>query len=203
MTNTNQRLNQLRLFLRQESILSLKYNSKIAVECTTIAASSVNAVHSHYYSQSYHPVNRFHLVFYLVGALLPLVCIIVKKDNNQQLRAEAIDAFKKGLAVLNDMYPSYGTARHSRRRLNRIIASAMRAIDDFHNAESESFAITTNDLASENLNPNLPDIFHYDQWFDPSVDMSSDQIQMDGSLSFHLNTGAEPDFQASAQSWKD
>lgn len=176
-------------------MLSLKYTSKTAEDSCAIAASSINAIHSHYNSPLYHPVDRSAAILYLVGALLPLVCIICKKENVQKVRSDAIDAFKKGVTILNHMYPNFGNARHALRRLHRIIASAMRAIREFHKAESNTLP---SDFAAETLAPDLPDFFHFDPWFHSSIDIANQQLQIDSSLPFNFNVEAESDFQGSA-----
>lgn len=176
-------------------MLSLQWDLKTAQDCTAIAGGTINAIHAHYYSPSHHSVDRSSSVLYLVGALLPLVCIICKRDSQQQVRESAINGFKKGLTILNHMYPAFGNARHALRRLHKIIASAMRAINDFHEAgpESELLAMDENAIVT-----NLPNFFSFEPWLDSSIDLVNGQLQIDGSWPFHMNDVTGSDFQGSA-----
>jgi len=167
-------MNQLRLLLRQESILSLKYNDAIAEECVSIAASSIDALHIHHGSQAHKPTGRFSSVLYLVGALLPLVCIIVKSDNVQQTRADAIEAFKKGLSMMNQMYPNFSCARHTLRRIRRIVATAKKAISRFHHAEP--FAVEPKEFEAETLIPPVTNFFNLDHQMDGDEDMLNQML---------------------------
>lgn len=193
------KFNQLRLLLRQESMLSFKYNSKTAEECAKIAASSINAIQLHYHSTLYHPVARWASILFLVGAILPLVCIICKKENVQQVREDSIDAFKRGVAILNHMYPTSANARHALRRIQRIIASAARSIREFSRPELEVVDVNANEHGPDALGSELPDFFNYDPWFHSSIDMADQQLHIDESLPFNFNIGAESDFQDGAE----
>ncbi|OCK75226.1 hypothetical protein K432DRAFT_177297 [Lepidopterella palustris CBS 459.81] len=156
------RFNQLRMILRQESILGSRYSEATADECVSIATSTIEALHAHHACQLHKPTGRFSSVLYLVGALLPLVCIIVKRDNKKSTRAQAIDSFKKGLTIFNGMYSNYTVARHTLRRLHRIIETAKRAILNFHN--SESLTIDPKDVPpTDALVPQMSDFFGHDQ----------------------------------------
>jgi hypothetical protein len=124
------------MLLRQESILSLKYSNSVAQDCVSIASSSINAIRMHQASQSYTTTDRFASVHYLVGSLLSLVCIIVKTDNLEHTRAEAIESFRTGLSLLKGLSPYFSFARHTLRRLHKIIGSVMQAISAFSNRTS-------------------------------------------------------------------
>lgn len=161
------RLNQLRLLLRQESLTSGRYSTKTAEECMTITSSSVDAISDHMNSRVSKPTHRWYSVLYLVGCLMPLTCIIVQKDNDQQLRARAIESFDKAFAILNNLTSTFTLARHTVLRLNRIMSSVTKAIRTFEetqmstsnrekpeNAHKPQFAdfMAPNDLTS---NPEL------------------------------------------------
>ena len=185
-----QRMNQLRLLLRQESMLSLKYNDTTAEDVLSIASSSINAIHDHHNSQIYKPTERWSSVLFLTGALLPLVCVIVKSENTQQRRVDAIEVFKKGLSLLYQMAPNFGTARHALARLQRIIASATQTINRLHSAEL--FSLDPKDFATESLFPQITDLFNHDHCADPERDLLNEQFQ--GPFSFNMNSMADPDF---------
>jgi hypothetical protein len=178
-------------------MLSLKYTAKTAEDSTTIATSSINAIHDRYNSSLYHPVHRSAAVLYLVGALLPLVCIICKKENAEKVRSDAIDAFKKGITILNRMYPNFGNARHALRRLHRITASTMRAIREFQKPDSEMLATNVNDLAMETYASDLPEFFHFDPWLHSRTAIADQQLQINSSLPYNFAVGARSEFHGS------
>jgi hypothetical protein len=180
-------------------MLSLKYNSRTAEDCAKIAASSINAVESHYNSTLYHRVARWASILYLVGAILPLVCIICKKENEQQVRADSIIAFKKGVAILNHLYPTSANARHALHGIKRIIASAARSIREFQAPQMETAAEIAVDQGSDPLAAEFPDFFNYDPWFHSSIDMADQQLHIDESLPFNFSIGPGSDIQGSAE----
>jgi len=116
-------------------MLSLTYDHKTAEEAVAIAASSVNAIHTYYTSQYHKQISRFSATLYLMGSLLVLVCVIVKNDNPQHTRAHAIEAFKKGLEMHNEMSTNYTMSRHALRRIHRIIRRTQQVIHTFQNTE--------------------------------------------------------------------
>jgi hypothetical protein len=61
--------------------------------------------------------------------LLPLVCVIIKKDNLQQTRQNAIAAFQKGLDIIKALATNYNMARHALQRSDKIFTSALQAIE--------------------------------------------------------------------------
>jgi hypothetical protein len=151
-------MNQLRLILRQESILSLNYSEKTADEVVAIASSTVDALHAYHSRALDKPTGRFSSVFYSVAPLLNLVCIIVKADNPTETRHKAINSFKKGLTTFNDMYSNFTLARHTLRRLHRIIETAKRAILKFHGAELQD--TTPRELQFDTIMPHISDFFN-------------------------------------------
>lgn len=153
-------MNQLRMLLRQESMLSLKYSSSTATEVLAIAASTVNAAHQYYLSASWKPVDRLATILYLIGALLSLVCIIVKNDNPPQMRSAAIDSYKQGLNMLYEMAPNFSAARHCLQRIHRIIVTAKQAIRRFNLPESstsEEMILDPDDLTTLMNKPSIID----------------------------------------------
>lgn len=161
-------MNQLRLVLRREDMLNMAYDDTMARTCIAIAANSIDAVEKHRASQISDPTGRWSFGFYIVGALLPLVCIIVKRDNNPSLCSEAIGLFKRGLSMLNAMAPNSGLARHALGHLQGIIVSAKQAMSRFQmeplddNSAAEN---STNDISE------LSDLFDLDVRVDLSEDM--------------------------------
>lgn len=124
-------MNQLRLLLRQESLLSLQYDDEFAEQCLGIASSTVNTLQTYHGSHIFHPMDRFASTLYLVGALLSLACIITRCDNIKATRKEAIEAFDKGLRLVTKMAADSYAARHALGRSRRIVIKVKQAIQDF------------------------------------------------------------------------
>ncbi|OQU93634.1 Fungal specific transcription factor domain-containing protein [Cladophialophora immunda] len=122
------RVNQLRFLLRQERMLSLEYDYQTAVECVSIAIGSINAIGQYINSDLHRRTDRFSSVLYVQGAILSLVCIIIKSGNPPQLRTDAIEQFKKGLQLLNQLRSDYPLARHALSSISRIIHETNLAI---------------------------------------------------------------------------
>ena len=188
-------MNQLRLLLRQESMLALNYDDKTARDCISIAASSIDGIHAHYHSPSYRPTDRFSSVLYLVGSLLPLICIIIRSENDGEARADAIDAYQKALSMLKLMSPNFSAARHTLRRLHRVIATTERAIHKFHDAEY--IALDPTEFGTETLVPQISEIFNHNYQLDLDMNMLNQQLNghfMDGMnnmLNFDVSGAAE------------
>ena len=165
-------------------MLSLKYDDQTAEKVISITASSINAMHDHYGSSVYTPSERWSSVLFLTGALLPLVCVIVKSDNPQQRRADAIDLFKKGLYLLYQMAPNFGVARHSLARLQHIIGSVTRAIDRFHS--NQLFSVEAKQMDAQHLLPEFTELFNTEYSVDPERDIFNEQLN--GPLTLNMNS---------------
>jgi len=150
-------MNQLRLVLRQESMLTLRYCEVTADECVTIACNSIGAIRTYCSSVVHAPTDRFSSVLYIVVALLSLVCVIIKTDNPQLLRARAIDTFKIGINFLRELAPTYSTSRHALRYSHRVWESAEQAIDKFERPDYLELGFHPSD-ADPNT-PHIDDIF--------------------------------------------
>jgi hypothetical protein len=167
-------MNQLRQLLRHANMLSLTYDATTAADCVSISTSSIDAIRAQLSSKIYMPTDRWSSVLYLVGALLPLVCIIVRTENDQKTRALAISTFKVGVSIMSDLAPSFPLARHTIRRLNKIIGSAMQAIKLFH--EAEMSALHPKEFELEILAPQINDLFMNDHRMDPARDLLDQQL---------------------------
>lgn len=110
-------------------MLSLDYDNRTAEDCVSIAGSSIDAIAICHKSPFFRLTDRFSSVLYLIICLLPLVCVIIKKDNPQQTRQKAIAAFQTGHGILKEMAPNYHVARHALRRSDRIFTSVLQAIE--------------------------------------------------------------------------
>ncbi|OCK79324.1 hypothetical protein K432DRAFT_405689 [Lepidopterella palustris CBS 459.81] len=161
--------NQLRLLLRQESILGQKYSIATANECVEIASNTIEALYDYHGIQQ--PIGRFASVFYSVSALLHLACIILGDHDSQKTRANAIEAFNKGLIMLQDLYPTFVLARHTFQRLCRIIDTVKRAMLKFNNTElQDPKEFPVPNLAATGF-PQTTGFWSQDQPIDPNGDM--------------------------------
>lgn len=183
-------MNQLRLLLRQGAMLGLSYDDEIARDCVSIATSSINSIYASYHAPSHRPTDRFSSVLYLVGSLLPLVCVIVRGENIRQTQTDAIEAFNKDLSLLQDMAPNFSAARHTLQRLSRVIKTTERAIRRFHN--EEQFVFDPKEFETETLVPQITEFFHNDNHLDLDMNainefsgpfMYGANNQLDGDLS--------------------
>jgi len=121
------RTNHLRLLLRRKEMVSLKYDTQAAEACVAIASSSIDAIHAFHTSRFHQRTDRYSSVIYLAGAIIPLTCIIIKEeinDNDKALRASASEAFHKALTLLRDISPGHTFARRMLQRLRRIVDAA-------------------------------------------------------------------------------
>lgn len=184
------RMNQLSLLLRQEMVLNMQYDPQTATQCVAIATSSIDAVHLYLSSSVHRPTDRFSSVLYLVGALLPLVCIIVKDDNSSQTRGHAIASFKKGLSLLNAMSPNFSWARHTLRRIHRIIGTAKRAIEVFDSAGMFNLDMSEFFEGDMMQQSRYTDFFNLDTWTAMEKDVGNlTEGSMTGSTSMSFRFG--------------
>jgi hypothetical protein len=189
-------MNRLRLLRRQDNMINMSYDNITAESCVTIAGSSIDAIYIYLSSQVQRPTDRWSSVLYLVGALLPLVCIIVKNDIVQKTRADAIEAFKKGLSLLNSMSPNFSWARHTLRRIHRIVGTAKRAIQIFDNAGL--FSLDPREFVETDTQvPQITDFFNPDNWVNMDKDIFN-QPQMGINSMFSFNDVTDPSFPSTA-----
>jgi hypothetical protein len=167
-------MNQLRQLIRQESMLTLRYDDATAADCVAISTSSIEAISTHLHVKGYSPSDRWASVLYLIGSLLPLVCIIVRKENAQQTRPDAIKIFKQGVSILSSLAPNFGLARHTLGKLSKIIGTAMQAIQSFH--EAEFSALDPKDFETDILAPQISDLFSGTHQLDLPRDLLDQQI---------------------------
>ena len=189
-------MNQLRLLLRQDSMLSLGYGETMASECVSIASNSIDVISACFAAPSHKPTDRFSSTLYLVGSLLPLVCVIAKHDNKPTTRSKAIEAFQKDLALLQEMAPNFSAARHSLRRLHRVIKTTVRAIESSQNAEQ--LALQTSELESEIIVPQITEFFNHDYQVDFDMDMNIFYDQFNGSFGHNTGNMMDPGFSGAA-----
>jgi hypothetical protein len=134
-----QRMNILRLLLRQERMESLDFDDAFARDCTEIASITVSATHEACHSPSYSVIDRFFAGLCLVTSLLPLICVIVKHDSTSTNRSNAIESYHKATAMMRTMEANFSPASHGLSRLHRLLRTTDRAIRRFHHDEQLSF----------------------------------------------------------------
>ncbi|EXJ90156.1 hypothetical protein A1O3_03225 [Capronia epimyces CBS 606.96] len=167
-----QRMNQLRLLLRQERMLSLGFDDEMAKDCTTISGALINAIHASHYSPTHTLTDRYSACLYLSSALLPLVCIIVKSECDPAIREDAIQAYNKGLSTLQALVPSFSAARHTLQRLLRITQTTERAIQRFRRAEQ--FLLDPSEFETETLMLQMNDFLGHDHQGNWEMDFFND-----------------------------
>ncbi|KAL6231988.1 hypothetical protein BDW75DRAFT_243416 [Aspergillus navahoensis] len=123
------RFQQLRLLLRQETLLSLNYDDATASECQAIISSSLRMLQGGP-GLGNIPVGRFAVVFYILVTLLPLVCLINGRQSTQN-RMEAVSCFREELAMLQSLAPSVGMARHILFNLQDLTSNTKDVIQKF------------------------------------------------------------------------
>jgi len=116
-------------------MLAFTFDHHTAEECVTIATSTIDAIDAIYTSQYHRQINRYGATLYLMGSLLVLVCVIAKSDRYPRTSTCAIEAFKKGLRIHNEMSSNYAMARHALRRIHKIIGKTQQFINSFQNLE--------------------------------------------------------------------
>lgn len=171
------------MILRHRQILKTVYEDSTARDCVSIAASSIEAVSVQHASSHYKATDRYSSVVYLVNALLPLVCVIVNETNIRQTRTDAIVSFEKGLSILKGLSPNFSAARHTLRRLDRIIATVERTISNIR--RTDDFTFDPEELDAATFLPNMAGLFNYDLWKDSNGDLIDKSLQ--GQVDFEYN----------------
>ncbi|KAE8331428.1 fungal-specific transcription factor domain-containing protein [Aspergillus sergii] len=124
----SQRMNLLRLLIRQESMLSLNFDYQMADDCNAIALSNINAIYDIHYSPVYNPLDRFAMCEWLTASLIPLICIIVKLDGDIACRIRAIEPYRKAVDLLRTMASQFITAKHALSRIHKLTRAADKCI---------------------------------------------------------------------------
>ncbi|KAL4939229.1 hypothetical protein BDV06DRAFT_225200 [Aspergillus oleicola] len=147
------RFHQLRLLLHQKSLLSFDYEESVAPICLSVIKEMLRIIQS-FLERPNRVFFRFIAVFHIVVTLVPLVCLIVHRRNPTKIRAEAISCFKAELAILQDLTPTFGMARHVLRRLRALIASVKASMQEL--APEPNTAASVNPSSPMPLSMNQP-----------------------------------------------
>jgi hypothetical protein len=132
-----QRHQQLRLLLRQDSLLTLDYDDATAVECQEIIQSTLHMLRGPS-DVGDVPVGRLAVVFYIVVTLLPLICLINGRRATQAC-PDAIACFKAEIEMLHQLAPSVGMARHVLSNMHDIITATKNVIQASHDSLADAY----------------------------------------------------------------
>ncbi|OAL24788.1 hypothetical protein AYO22_05577 [Fonsecaea multimorphosa] len=123
------RILYLRMLLRREEMISLTYGRKTAQLCIDIATEVVAAVETCYTTQRSKRCERHAYLHHLTGALVPMICIIVKQNNSEDLTRPAINLLNKSLKVMESFSQGSFLARRILQQLRRPIKVARDTIE--------------------------------------------------------------------------
>ncbi|KAE8331448.1 fungal-specific transcription factor domain-containing protein [Aspergillus sergii] len=121
---------QLRLLLRQESLLTLEYDDATALDTQEIISSTLQMLQVPQEIGDC-PVGRLAVVFYIVVTLLPLICLINGRRSTKA-RPHAASCFRTELEMLQQLAPSVGMARHVLSHMQDIITATKSVIQASH-----------------------------------------------------------------------
>ncbi|KAL2823605.1 hypothetical protein BDW59DRAFT_163181 [Aspergillus cavernicola] len=131
----SQRHQQLRLLLRQESLLSLEYDDNAARDCQEIISSTLKMLQGPPAVGSV-PAGRLSVVFYITVTLLPLICLINGRRTTS-IRPDAVACFRTELEMLQRLGASVGMARHVLSNMQDIIVATKSVIQGSHLASGD------------------------------------------------------------------
>lgn len=106
--------------------MSLKFDQVVERESLLTAASSVDAIHN-FWTRYHNNADRYFCTIFLIGAIMPLSCMIVRSDPNVY-RIEAVTSFRKALKVMEEIGEGFALARRMIERLQGVIDAAIRPI---------------------------------------------------------------------------
>jgi hypothetical protein len=110
-------------------MLSLKYSSRVAETCIEIATDITKALElSQDCSFSRRP-GKYTVALHLVGALLPIISVIVRPGNSEDLIRRAINLFDRALIIMAAVSPGSLFARYALKQLSRPIRTAREIIN--------------------------------------------------------------------------
>jgi len=165
------------------------------LECTSIAASTINAVHEHFSPNYSSPVDRFCATTFVVGAFLTLICIIIKTDDGQPPPELAVVSFERGLYLLEDISKSFHLARYFLDRLTRVITTAQQSIHRYQSPEK--FTHDPQEFEMETLVPQMLTFLNEDPW---NLDLGIDALDQQFDISQGLSTFSDQKFYGSRES---
>ncbi|KAF9886973.1 hypothetical protein FE257_010714 [Aspergillus nanangensis] len=137
--------NYLRLLIRQEDVIHREYSREAANLCIGIATHSINVVHLIHSSFLNRPVERYSSVTFLAGAMIPLICVIMKENTNSDLFSMAVNPFKRALGIIQSLAGTFPYAHHTLARLGSNLSVACKKVK-LHNASQGVIRPPQNDM---------------------------------------------------------
>lgn len=174
------RILYLRMLLRREEMISLAYSKKVAQLCIDVATEVVGAVETFHSAQRSNRCERHAYLHHLTGALVPMICIIVRQNNGEELTRPAINLLNQSLNIIESFSPGSFLARRILQQLRRPIKIARDIIEQGARAGVAPNAMALSTAASTqntvrgvgNINPrnewdlSLPNVYQ-DPFQDP------------------------------------
>ncbi|KIM94675.1 hypothetical protein OIDMADRAFT_149331 [Oidiodendron maius Zn] len=124
------RIKALRMLLRREEMVSLRYETRTAQLCIEIATDVINAVELAYCSnRATKRSERYAYALHLTGAMVPMICVIVRRSNGEDMMRPAINIFNRSLKIMEAISYGLSFARRTLHQLRRPIRVAREIID--------------------------------------------------------------------------
>jgi Fungal specific transcription factor domain/Fungal Zn(2)-Cys(6) binuclear cluster domain len=123
------RMRYLRMLLWRAEMISLTYSNKTAQLCVDVAAEIVEAVEASQFLWTSNPCQRHAYLHHLTGALIPMICIIVRQDNGEDLTVPATNLLNKSLKIINSFSHQSFLARRVVQQLGRPVKAARDIIE--------------------------------------------------------------------------
>ncbi|KIW81684.1 hypothetical protein Z517_04710 [Fonsecaea pedrosoi CBS 271.37] len=118
----------LRILLRRNDMLNGRFDAHTAQTCIEIAVDVVSALELSLNSSFSKRTAPYTSVLHLTGAIVPMICIIIRPDIDEALARPAIDVFKRSLSIIREYAPAQSFARLTLKHLNRPIRAASQTI---------------------------------------------------------------------------
>lgn len=104
--------------------MSLKFDHIVGQQCLRTAVDSINAIHE-FWTRYHNNTDRYFCTIFLISAVMPLSCIILRPDLNGT-RTEATASFNKALQLMTDIADGFTLTRRMIERLQSVIDVATR-----------------------------------------------------------------------------
>jgi hypothetical protein len=109
--------------------VSLAYGRKATQLCIDVATEVVDAVETFRTSQRSSRCECHAFLHHLTGALVPMICIIVRQNNGEELTRQATNLLNKSLKIIESFLEGSFLARRILHQLRRPIKIARDVIE--------------------------------------------------------------------------
>jgi hypothetical protein len=123
------RITSLRLLIRREEMINLRYERRTAKLCIKVATDIVNAVELSNSSNLPRQAERYAYTIYLTAAMIPMICIVVRKENDEDLVGPAICLLNRSLKIMEGLSHEWSSARCTLRQLSQPLRVARDIIE--------------------------------------------------------------------------